>query len=193
VVARTEIAPVLTFVAVALASLPWSGGASAQSVQVIGGGLAHECYVLVRGGGQSRLVRDLCTRALETEALSQKDRAATYVNRGIVALRNRDPAPALSDFDAALSAEPSLGAAFLNRSGAYLLTGQWFKAQIDADTAIAMGAGKDTWAAHFNRGVALERLGDVAGAWRSFTTAQTLAPNQPEPKAELARFEVKAG
>jgi Tfp pilus assembly protein PilF len=166
--------------------------AAAQSVAVIGGGQAQECYQAVKRGMGSRMVVALCTQALTTEHLSRADRAATHVNRGVIALRARDAEAAMTDFDAALRMSPGLGAAFLNRAAASLLVGRWMIADADATTALNLGV-EEAWAAHFNRGVARERLGDVRGAWQDFTRAAELAPAEPAPKAELARFEVRAG
>ena len=164
--------------------------ARGQTAFVIGGGFARDCYVAVKFGAPERFARQTCERALNDEALVPKDLAATHVNRGILALRDRDSAVARSHFDAALNIDPALPQAFLNRAAVNLQLGQWLNAQIDADTALRLGVGPDAWAAHFNKGVALERLGDVAGAYAQFTQASVLAPNQPEPRMELARFTV---
>jgi tetratricopeptide (TPR) repeat protein len=189
VAARTCRITLFTALGLALAA---PGTTLGQSIAVIGGGYAQECYEAVKRGMGSRMVSETCTRALSGESLSRADRAATHVNRGIIALRARDSAVAMADFDAALRIAPGLGAAYLNRSAASLLTGAWLTAETDASTALSLGV-EEPWAAHFNRAVARERQGDVRGAWEDFTRASTLAPEEAAPKAELARFEVRSG
>jgi tetratricopeptide (TPR) repeat protein len=162
----------------------------AQTAFVLGGGLASDCYQGVKRNAPIRSTRALCDRALETEQLSTNDLAATLVNRGITALRVRDGQDALTDFNAALRQNPAFSPAFLNRSGAYLMMGRWLDAKIDADTALGIGLKQDEWAAHFNKGVALENLGQVADAYASFQRAAALAPTQEVVLTELARFRV---
>jgi tetratricopeptide (TPR) repeat protein len=164
--------------------------ANAQTAFVLGGGFAQECYQAVKNGAPFRSSRALCNRALETEALTTNDLAATMVNRGILSVRERQGEQALNDFNTALRQNPSLAPAFLNRAGAYLLVGRWLDAKIDADTALGIGLKEDEWAAHFNRGVALERLGQVNEAYAAFQRAAALAPNQEVVRTELARFTV---
>jgi tetratricopeptide (TPR) repeat protein len=184
---RTQHIIVFSFCAVVLAAvLPTSS--NAQTAFVLGGGLADDCYQGVKRNAPHRSTRALCDRALETEQLSQHDLAATLVNRGITALRVREGNSALTDFNAALRQDPAFSAAFLNRSGAYLLLGRYLDAKIDADTALGIGLTQDEWAAHFNKGVALENLGQIADAYASFQRAAALAPTQEVVMTELARF-----
>ena len=160
----------------------------AQTAFVLGGGLADDCYQAVKRNAPNRSTRAICDRALETEALSRHDLTATLVNRGITALREKEGNSALTDFNAALRQDPAFSPAFLNRSGAYLLLGRWLDAKVDADTALAIGLEKDAWAAHFNRGVALENLGQIGDAFASFQRAAELSPTQEVVLTELARF-----
>jgi tetratricopeptide (TPR) repeat protein len=170
------------------AALP--NAASAQTAFVLGGGFAQDCYQAVKNGAPARSTRALCNKALETEALTTNDLAATLVNRGILSVRERQGDAALSDFNTALRQNPALGPAFLNRSGAFLLLGRWLEAKVDADTALGLGLQQDEWAAHFNRAVALERLGQIPDAYAAFQRAAALSPNQELVRGELARFSV---
>ncbi len=161
-----------------------------QTAFVIGGGFAQECYVAVKYSSPVRAARTVCNRALETEALTSRDNAATLVNRGILSVRERDGEAALSDFNAALRVDPGLSSIFLNRASAYLLQGRWLDAKVDADTAIGIGLKDDEWAAYFNKGIALEQLGQVADAYAALQRSAALAPNREEARKELARFRV---
>jgi tetratricopeptide (TPR) repeat protein len=162
----------------------------AQSAFVVGGGFARDCFLAVKNGAPTRTTRAVCDLALEKEALSVDDLSATYVNRGILSIRERRGDEALADMNAALRQNPGLAPAFLNRAGAYLLLGRWQDAKVDADTALGIGLTEDAWAAHFNRGVALERLGQVSEAYAAFQQSAALAPTRPEVQTELARFSI---
>lgn len=173
---------------VLLISASFPVASHAQTAFVLGGGLAADCFQAVKRNGPLRSTRALCDRALETEQLSTHDLAATLVNRGITALRSKDGDSALRDFNAALRQDPAFSAAFLNRAGAYLLLGRFLDAKVDADTALGIGLTQDAWAAHFNKGVALENLGQIADAFASFQRAAALAPTEEVVLTELARF-----
>ena len=163
----------------------------AQTAFVLGGGYAQDCYFAVKRGASNRAAKSICDRALAEENLTTRDTAATLVNRGIIALRDRDGDRALIDFNAALALDPALSAIFLNRAGAYLLKGRWLEAKIDADTALGIGLKDDAWAAYFNRGVALEHLGQLSDAYEAFLQAAILDPTREEVRVEIARFAVK--
>jgi tetratricopeptide (TPR) repeat protein len=187
VVRHTQNTIVFSF-SVLLMSCLTPSTSTAQTAFVLGGGLADDCYQAVKRGAPNRSTRALCDRALETETLTTNDLAATLVNRGITALREKQAASALTDFNAALAQNPALSAAFLNRAGAYLMLGRFLDAKVDADTALGIGLSQDEWAAHFNRGVALENLGQINEAYASFQRAAVLAPTQEVVVTELARF-----
>jgi tetratricopeptide (TPR) repeat protein len=189
VVGRIGSTVVFSFSALLISAL-CANSVNAQTAFVLGGGFAQECYQAVKNGAPGRSARAACNRALETEALTTNDLAATLVNRGILSVRDRQGDQALTDFNAALRQNPALAPAFLNRSGAYLLTGRWLDAKVDADTALGIGLKQDEWAAHFNRAVALERLGQIPEAYAAFQRALALSPNQEVVRTELARFSV---
>jgi tetratricopeptide (TPR) repeat protein len=191
VVGRIGSTVVFSFSALLIACL-LPNTARAQTAFVLGGGFAQDCYQAVKNGAPARSTRALCNRALEDEALTANDLAATLVNRGILSVRDRQGDAALADFNAALRQNPALAPAFLNRSGAYLLLGRWLDAKVDADTALGIGLNQDTWAAHFNRAVALERLGQIPEAYAAFQRALALSPTQEVVRTELARFTVNS-
>jgi tetratricopeptide (TPR) repeat protein len=191
VVRRIGSTLVFSFSALLITALLPSA-ASAQTAFVLGGGFAQDCYQAVKNGAPARSARSLCDRALETETLTTNDFAATLVNRGILSVRDRRGDAALSDFNTALRQNPSLAPAFLNRSGAYLILGRWLDAKVDADTALGIGLKQDEWAAHFNRAVALERLGQIPEAYAAFQRALALSPTQEVVRTELARFTVNS-
>src|SRR6056297_3890390 len=95
---------------------------SAQ-VFVIGKGLGGECYQKTASKYSSfRDADETCTRALREQAMTRKNRAATYVNRGVLRMREGKYDEALSDYAEAKSLRPELGAAYLNEGAALIYT-----------------------------------------------------------------------
>ena len=61
--------------------------ASAQ-VFVIGNGLGGECFQKTKNNYSNfRSVEEICTRALREQSMTRSNRAATYVNRGVLRMR----------------------------------------------------------------------------------------------------------
>lgn len=163
--------------------------ASGQAV-VIGGGLAKDCFMQVEAQSSRFVeVERICTRALESETMTRTNRAATYVNRGIIRMRADNHDSAISDYDRAINIEAELGPAYLNRGAALIMKGDFPAAMASLDRAIALES-NDLHAAHYNRALARERTGDVTGAYFDFKTASELKPDWDLPKRQLERFTV---
>jgi tetratricopeptide (TPR) repeat protein len=160
------------------------------STLVIGGGAAKECADAAISGRSDNASVTRCTLALETEILGFRDRARTYVNRGVLQMRQRNFDAAVSDFDAASKIDPDLGEAFVNRGAAYVGTSRYGEGVVQIDQGLALGV-QDPEKAYFNRGIAHENLGDVTAAYRDYTKAAELDPTWDAPKNELTRFTVK--
>ena len=103
-------------IAALLAAFSIPAGAS---VVVVGSNSARMCYLAadsasppVRGDFQH------CAVALDEEGLTRRDRAATYVNRGILRLRREMVVEAIADFDSALAIDPNQPEASQQRRGA---------------------------------------------------------------------------
>jgi tetratricopeptide (TPR) repeat protein len=167
-----------------------SAGAASASTLVIGGGAANACAQAAIGGRADTASVTTCTLALDTETLEVRDRARTYVNRGVLRMRQRDFVGAVSDFDTASQVDPGLGEAYVNRGAAYVWTQRYGEGLSQIDQGLALGV-QDPEKAYFNRGVAHEQLGDVTAAYRDYSRAAQLAPAWDAPKTELTRFTVK--
>ena len=178
--------------AIAAAAGLWASAALAD-VTIIGNGLAADCSASARsvaGNGPSRAEAvQQCTLALQNEALTPHETAATYVNRGVLRLASRDFASARADFDAALRVEPNLAEALTNRGAALIGQGQAAQAISEINRGLQLGA-MEPEKAYFNRAIAEERLGDLKSAYYDYRKALDLKPDWPLPKTELARFHV---
>jgi tetratricopeptide (TPR) repeat protein len=133
---------------------------------------------------------ETCTEALEIETLSVRDMAATHNNRGVVLLGMAGEVPtAQQDFVQASKILPQLGESYVNLGAALVSQRRYADAITEIEKGMALGV-EEPWKAHFNRAVARENLGNVAGAYEDFKMAAELRPNWEPPTTELARFQV---
>lgn len=173
----------------AMAALTLAPATASAAVTVFGSGPAQLCYEAARDGASSVFALRECDAALEDGQLSDRDRAATFVNRGVLHLQRREASEALADFDAAIALRPEAGEAHVNRGAALILLNRAADAVAAIDQGLALNT-EDPHEAHFNRAVAWEILGDLNAAYRDYRRAQELKPDWALPQAELARFTV---
>ncbi len=177
----------LAFLGTALAmSLP-----ADAAVSIIGGGLGRECFLAAELKRETRASLAVCGRALSEEGLSRRDRAATFVNRGIVHMQSRELKQAIADYEAAAKLEPTLAEAHVNRGIALLHRGG---ADRDAIAALTKGLSMNPSrpeVALYTRAVANELVGDVKAAFEDYQAAAAAKPDWTAPAEELKRFSVE--
>ena len=175
-----------------LAASAVATGAQAASL-VIGGGQARACYEAARAtearGPAPAAQMAACDQALETEALSVRDRAGTHINRGILHMSRKAYEAALADYSKAVRLWPESGVAHVNRGAALIALDRPEEGMAAIDLGLALKA-EQPEKAYFNRGYARELLGDVKGAYLDFSRAAELRPDWDLPRKELARFTV---
>lgn len=165
--------------------------AAGAAVSILGGGLGRECYLAAESAATNRGGIDACDRALGEEALSVADRAATYVNRGIVRMQAKDLNAAIADFDAAIRTRPETAEAYVNKGIAMVHLGNHDR---DAVALLTAGLARNPSRpeiAYYARGIANEALGDAREAYEDYTRAAALKPGWTEPLTQLERFTVK--
>lgn len=163
--------------------------ASAQ-VSVIGGGIAEDCYEAALYSRMSpQQGEKICTKAIEVETMKLENRAATYTNRGVLRMRAGKYDSALADYDTAKKLKPELGAIWLNEGAAHIFRKDYATALTSLDKAIELGS-PDIYAAYYNRAIARENTGDVAGAYFDFQKALELKPDFERAEWQLSRFTV---
>ena len=161
-------------------------------VTIIGNGLAADCSASARAAShQARYVDALraCDLALENEPLSTHETAATYVNRGVLYLANRNYEEAKRDFDAASRVEPVLGEAYVNRGAALIGEGRDADGIADIDRGLSLNTSEPE-KAYYNRALAEERQNDLKGAYTDYQKALEIKPGWATAQTELARFHV---
>jgi tetratricopeptide (TPR) repeat protein len=178
----------LAATAALIASMP----AHAASVMSAGLKPVQECAIAA--GKQNLSDRQManamtaCNTALNGD-LSQIAIAGTLVNRGLLRAAVHDDAGAIADFEASLSHDANLSAAYMSRGVVLLRGGRYDAARADFSHAIDMGTA-ELHVAYFNRGSAEEAAGDKLAAYHDYRKAQELAPDFKPATLELARFQV---
>ena len=164
----------------------------AGAVTVLGNSSARLCYEAAesRGNTSMTLIRT-CDQAMRDEGLSDYDRVATLVNRGILKARLGKVDDAIVDYDAALDTNPNEAEAYLNKGFALLhLPDAAQQARPMFDNALAKRTRRPELA-YYGRAVANELTGQVRAAYEDYRQASLLDPKWKDPKADLARFSVR--
>ena len=175
--------------AAAAATVVLSGGAASGAVVVLGKSLAAGCSKSAIAGNTDRRSIDLCSRALDEEALNGRILAGTFVNRGVMRMRRGEIAQARTDFEAAVATDPKLGEAFVNRGSVHIYEGRFQEGLADTERGLALGLSEPE-RAYFNRAMAREWMDDEKGAYLDYRKAAELNPKWALPREQLARFTV---
>ncbi|RYF93069.1 MAG: tetratricopeptide repeat protein [Caulobacteraceae bacterium] len=176
-------AAALTAVSI-IAATPASG-----AVLVLGQGLAKTCSDATIAGRDDLKAIETCSLAIQTQAMGHRDRAGTFVNRGILKLRRSSYDAARADFADALRLSPDLGEAYVNWGASLIAERRYAEGLSEIDRGMALGV-EEPEKAWFNRAIAYEALGDARQAYLAYQQAVALAPEWAPPKLELARFTV---
>jgi tetratricopeptide (TPR) repeat protein len=161
---------------------------SQAAVTVLGASLAHNCYEAAEFGGDPMAGITTCTYALD-DAMSTADRAATYINRGILKARDSNPEAALADYNHGLSLDDAVGEGYVDRGATLIVLKRYQDALTDINKGIAIGAKKPE-IAYYDRAIADEAMGDVRGAYLDYRKAVEIAPDFTLANEQLVRFRV---
>lgn len=169
----------------------------AQSINVFGAGAyANDCFQAARSASLNlpidRSSIDKCTLALDHGNLKLKNRAATYVNRGIVYAGLQQYQEALKDYAHAAGLHPDLPAIYVNRGNVYYLTKSFDEAIAEYSKSLAMNT-NTAQIAYVNRGMSHEKLGLYAEATADYHKAIELAPDWDTAKKKLAELSARPG
>lgn len=174
----------------AFAALALATGTSANAaVTVLGNGVAHSCYEFAEYGGNSTDGIQTCTFALEQTTLSVRDRAATFVNRGILRVRKDDAEGALADYDRGLAMDAALAEGYVDRGAAMIALRRYDDAVAEIDKGISLGANRPQ-IAYYDRGIADEALGNIRAAYEDYKKAAEIQPDFHLATDQLSRFRV---
>lgn len=184
-----RIGVLMVTVALSVAAGSLAAGSAAAGVTVLGTGNARACYEAAEGRAYNDRMLARCSEALGEDTLSHYERAATYVNRGIVKMGMKDLNGAVADYETALAMRQDMGEAYVNLGIAYMFQ----QRDQDAEAALTRGLAlkpNKAYVGYYTRGVVNELMGDVRSAYHDYRMAAELAPAWDEPKAQLQRFRV---
>jgi tetratricopeptide (TPR) repeat protein len=134
----------------------------------------------------SRSDLDPCNRAFELALLSRRDRAATYVNRGIVLAALGDYQAALNDYNEALEIQPSMPQPFIGKGNLYYIAERYAEAIAAYATALELKL-PERHLALYNQGMTYEELNDLAAAERNYRAALEFVPDWLMAQDKLKR------
>ncbi len=179
-----------SMVAVIAAALLISTAGTARAAEtVIGNGPAEDCYRAAENG--SPAPRDsitFCDEALAS-ILAPRDRAATYVNRGILKMGTNDSTGSLTDFNSGLQMRSDMGEGYVDRGASLIMMNKFAEALADIDKGLALGV-KKPQIAYYDRGLANEGLGKLEAAYHDYKQSELIDPYFTPPTVELKRFKV---
>ena len=172
-------------------SLLAASAAHAQSVTIIGANSeALTCYRAADSDVPRADALEPCATALEAD-LTNHDRMATFINRGVIRFRLEDTTGALADFDSALAIDPDQPDALINK-GITMLAGG---AEIGPSLALieeGLNHGPQRpWVGYYGRGVAHELAGRDSEAYHDYRRAQELRPGWEPAEQALSRFSIR--
>lgn len=168
-------------------------GASAASAQMavttFGATDATSCFQDASNGYATGT--DDCDRALGGP-LSDRDRVATLVNRGVILNRAGRYDDAIRDFDAALARDGATPEAYLNRGNSLLLQNKPDAAIADYQSALANGL-EEAHIAWHNIGLAYYAKADLVKAREAFRKALEIMPGFKDSEDKLVELQGKRG
>lgn len=171
-----------------LGALAVPAAAGSRTMTVFGATHAERCYQAATNPVSSITAIDSCDQAIEEEPLSETDRAATYVNRGILQARNRHLEKAVRDYSRALEMNPALVRALINRANALMRMKRYDDALADYDKALFYSQGRDPLV-FYNRSLTYEKLGRKADAREDLVRALQLQPDSRRIRDALGSLE----
>jgi Tfp pilus assembly protein PilF len=176
----------------ALAALVATAPQAHAGVSVFGGGLGADCYKAVKDENVAfTRARDICDLALIEEQMSIRDKAATYINRGILYMRQKQNERALQDYERAIELNANMPEAHINEGAALYSLGRYDEAMKAVNAGMTTVDPLAKAVGHYNRALIHERNGDVTAAYYDYKAAVDLKPEFTEAAKALTRFQVQ--
>jgi len=177
------------FFAAGIATVVLAPSTASAAVFSLGGPLSKLCYSAALSQDSRDQAIDGCSRSLQEEPLAARDRAATYVNRGILLMTRGQYRSADADFDSAIGIDQRLSDAWLNKGFLRLRTGNGREALPLLQKGIDAGTNRQALAL-FARGVAYEQMGEFRSAYADLRRAHALEPKWSLPTEYLASYQI---
>ena len=147
----------------------------------------QQCFNAAQTGADLKFGLEHCNTAVVDPMTSY--RAQTFVNRGIIRYDMGDGQGALSDFNVALTNNPNLGDAYLNRALVLISEKHPTEALAAINQGIALGA-TNLQIAYYSRAEIEDDAGQYDAAYRDYRQALQIKPDYSPAERQLARFKV---
>ncbi|HUO03063.1 MAG TPA: tetratricopeptide repeat protein [Rhizomicrobium sp.] len=158
-------------------------------VQVVGSGLAHDCYLMAKMGNDPRGGIATCDEALAEEALNPQQRAGTYVNRAVMKVALGRVDDAMRDYDEGLRIKPDLGDGYVDRGAALITLKRYDEAMADINKGIGLGLSFEHLG-YYDRAVAEFYMGRIRESYFDYKKTLEIAPDFAPAQAQLKNFTV---
>ncbi|MEX2525190.1 MAG: tetratricopeptide repeat protein [Gammaproteobacteria bacterium] len=143
-------------------------------------GDAQKCSAAAHTAAQTNFAShdalEACDRALEYGHMKKRDRAATYVNRGIIATALSRFQEAFRNYHQAMGIMPDMPEPYIGRGNIYFLAGKLDKSIADYSRALDLDLGREH-VAFLNRGMAYEKLKQYDAAEEDYRMALEAVPD----------------
>ncbi|MEI9992711.1 MAG: hypothetical protein WDM86_22090 [Rhizomicrobium sp.] len=173
--------------AAALAAL-FAAPSAEAAVSVVGGGPAQFCYQGAESGSRPEDFLLYCNIALGS-GLNDADRAATYVNRGVLKMAMAKYDSAADDFTAGLAINDKMGEGYIDLGATQIAHKRFAEAIANINKGLALGT-KQPQNAYFDRAIADEALGNLQAAYDDYRQALAVAPDFTLASDQLKRFKI---
>jgi tetratricopeptide (TPR) repeat protein len=163
--------------------------AQAQTIVSRDIGFAHDCFVYAKAGTDPTDGVEVCNQAILRDALSRKDRAATYDNRGVMLDQMSKTEKAALDFHTAIALDPNLGDPYVNLGSMLIKQNQYPEALEQINKGIDLGVSFPQ-IGYYDRAVVQQLMGHYKEAYYDYKKALELAPNFTQASERLKDFVV---
>lgn len=170
------------------ATLAWTS-VEAQTIVTSNTGFAHDCFAFAKAGKDPTDGVDVCDQAIQREALSRKDLAATYDNRGVMLDQMSRTERAASDFHTAIGLDQDLGDPYINLGSMLIKQNRYPEALDQINKGIELGV-SFPHIGYYDRAVVQELMGHYKEAYYDYKKVLELEPNFTQARERLKDFVV---
>ena len=170
------------------AALAAAGPAAAQIIVTQETGWAHDCFIHAKTG-QAFDGIGACDLAIKREALSRRDLAATYDNRGVMLDQLGHIGRASDDFNMAIRIQPDLGDPYVNLGVMLIKEKKYEEALGQINKGMDLGMGFPHLG-YYNRAIAEQMLGRYKEAYYDYKKSVELEPSFAAAEERLKDFTV---
>lgn len=163
--------------------------AVAQTIVSRDTGYAHDCFVYAKSGTDPYDGVETCNLAIQREALSRKDLAATYDNRGVMLDQLGRTEPAADDFHKSISIYKELGDPYVNLGSMLIKERNYEDAIEQINHGIALGV-SFPFIGYYDRAIAEELSGHFKESYYDFKKVLEYEPNYAPAIERLKDFTV---